>query len=92
LLTFRVRYNSSRVRHTSFWSSEVTTCSRFWTYRLGSKSCRLSWMTGKLRGLCTLTTSRICRSRLGPQARYTGLGGCCGYAPADAPPTGYWRR
>jgi hypothetical protein len=21
--------------------SEVTTCSRFWTYRLGSKSCRL---------------------------------------------------
>jgi hypothetical protein len=27
----------------------------------------------------------------GPRARYRGLRGCCGYAPVDAPPTGYWR-
>jgi hypothetical protein len=46
----QVRYSSSRVWHTSFCLSEVTTCSRFWTYRLGSRVCRLSWMIGMLKG------------------------------------------
>jgi hypothetical protein len=55
----------SRSRYYSYRLSEVTTYSRFWSYRLGSKSCRLSWLTGMLRGLCTFNTSRICRSKLG---------------------------
>jgi hypothetical protein len=53
----------SRGRYYSYRLSEVTTCSRFWTYRLGNKRCSLKWLIGMLRGLCTFSTSRSCSSR-----------------------------